>query len=128
LLQKRNLKEPAEYFGKYALPGGHVNKGERYTDAAVRELKEEMGIELECPQLIEVYDELFYQNKEVDSRGWRVTVAVLFEIREIPDIAIDNLEVNGYDWVSIDDILNGKYELAFNHREIIGDAFGYGLI
>jgi ADP-ribose pyrophosphatase YjhB (NUDIX family) len=129
LLQKRNLAEPAKYFGKYALPGGHVNRGERYADAAVRELKEEMGIELKCPRLIEVYDELFYQNKEVDNRGWRVTVGVSFEINgRLPEVFIDNLEVSGYEWVSVEDILNNKYELAFNHHEIIVDAFGYGLI
>lgn len=38
------LKRTDDFKGFYLLPGGHVDEGERVIDAAVRELKEELGI------------------------------------------------------------------------------------
>ncbi|MBO7258325.1 MAG: NUDIX domain-containing protein [Alphaproteobacteria bacterium] len=38
------LKRTDNFKGWYLLPGGHVDEGERVIDAAVRELKEELGI------------------------------------------------------------------------------------
>lgn len=132
LLQKRNLPEPKEYFGTWALPGGHVNKGEDYRAAARRELKEEMGLEAGYLDLIDIYTTMYDKNfKEIDSRGWRATIAVLWTPqtkKEIENISIDNDEVSGYTWTEVDDILSEKVQLAFNHLEIIKDAVVFGLL
>lgn len=37
--------------GLYSLPGGHVEEGESVRDAAVREMREELGIELNAADL-----------------------------------------------------------------------------
>jgi 8-oxo-dGTP diphosphatase len=46
LIIKRNLNEVA-YPGKWALPGGKVEMGETIMDTLKREVKEEVGIEIE---------------------------------------------------------------------------------
>ena len=47
LLQNRRKKD----WQGYTLPGGHVEKGEAFTDAVIREMKEETGLDVIEPVL-----------------------------------------------------------------------------
>ena len=60
LLVKRN-NEPNK--GKWALPGGVVKVGEGVEDATVREVKEEMGLEIKLEGLLSVLDDIHYDGK-----------------------------------------------------------------
>ena len=48
LLQNRVKKD----WQGYTLPGGHVEPGESFVDAVVREMKEETGLTIEKPKLV----------------------------------------------------------------------------
>ena len=60
------------FAGLWALPGGFVEEGECLSDAALRELKEETGIEVrELEQLFTAGD------PGRDPRGWTVSVVFM---------------------------------------------------
>jgi 8-oxo-dGTP diphosphatase len=61
--------------GFYALPGGHVDPGENYSQAACREGLEEVGIKLTANQLKQV---LTFQAYDVDA----VRTGVFFEVTD----------------------------------------------
>lgn len=78
LLAKRG-QEPAK--GTWSLPGGAVELGEKLVDALKREIREEIGVEIQVGGLIRVLDRILcdedkrirYHYVLVDYWGWRVS-------------------------------------------------------
>lgn len=63
LLTKRGNKSRNEV-GKWEIPGGRVQWGERLEDAIKREVKEELGVDIEIIELLDVYDHLIPDEKQ----------------------------------------------------------------
>jgi 8-oxo-dGTP diphosphatase len=108
LIKRKN--EPFE--GRWALPGGFVDIGETVEEAAIREMKEETGLEVEIVRLVGVYSE-----PDRDPRGHTVSVAFLANPlggEFAADTDADEVEV--LDPFSV--------ELAFDHRKVVSDALG----
>ena len=105
LIQRAN--DP--YEGSCALPGGFVDVGETVEDAAIREAKEETGLDVELLRLVGVYSE-----PDRDPRGHNVSVAFLARAEGDPSAASDAAEAAFLDPSSTD--------LAFDHESIISDA------
>jgi len=111
LLVKRG-SEP--FKGKWALPGGRVECGERVEDAALRELKEETGIDAELVTLISVYSD-----PQRDPRGHYVSVAFLAVPKgeATPKAGTDAAEAK---WFPLSEV--PWDDLAFDHAQILKDA------
>ncbi len=104
----RRASDP--YEGFWALPGGFVEVGETTEEAAVREAREETGLEVELVRLVGVYSE-----PDRDPRGHNVSCAYLARVRGgEPEAATDAAEVSFLDPKEV--------ELAFDHERIVADA------
>lgn len=110
------IERGAEPFkGCWAFPGGFLNMDETTEQCAIRELKEETGLEVTDVRQIGTYSKV-----DRDPRGRTITVVYLAEV-DSP------MEVNGQDdaakaqWFPIDVLP----ELAFDHDEIVSDAIEY---
>jgi len=107
LIRRRN----PPFQGHYALPGGFVDYGERMEEAALRELREETGIEGRIVRLIGVYS-----RPDRDPRGHCVSAAYLIEANRHEAVA-------GDDAAEAEFVSNFHTErLAFDHDEIVADA------
>lgn len=108
----RRKNEP--FKGKYALPGGIVEYGERVEDAAVREAEEETGLKCKIERLVGVYSD---PNR--DPRGHFVSICFILapvggELKagsDAEDVKVFKLEE--------------LPELAFDHEKMIKDAEVY---
>jgi len=101
------------FAGRWALPGGFVNKGETLKEAAHRELQEETGLTAEP-----LYQLAAYGDPGRDPRGWTVSVVFwgwIAEGRIAPRAGDDAAEVRWWP-------LKHLPALAFDHAEIIADA------
>jgi 8-oxo-dGTP pyrophosphatase MutT (NUDIX family) len=83
------------YVGYRSLPGGYVGRFETGAEAAVRELREEIGITARTDQLVKVYDEV----KDWEGKRDHVEIFKL-ELDIRPEITIDRREVVAAGWYS----------------------------
>jgi 8-oxo-dGTP diphosphatase len=110
LLIERGL-EPFE--GKWALPGGFVQLEETLEEAAIRELREETGVD-------KVYLEQLYTVGTVDRDPRERVVTVAYcALVNLQDYSLKAAtDASNAAWFEVDDIP----DLAFDHQEILATA------
>lgn len=97
--------------GQYALPGGFVDYGERMETAALRELREETGIDGKILRLVGVYS-----RPDRDPRGHCVSAVYLVDPGDAMPVAGDDAAAAEF----VAD--HASLTLAFDHGEIVADA------
>lgn len=100
--------------GCWALPGGHVDKGESSLDASVRELEEETGITVPASDMRQVGA---FDAVGRDPRGRYVSVAYTATLPALIEPAAGD-DATGARWWP----LAALPDLAFDHAEIVAEA------
>lgn len=101
------------YENHWALPGGIVEYGETVENAAVREAKEETGLDIEIERLVGVYSK-----HDRDPRGHFVSIC--FFCRRVGGELRTSEETREVREFSKEEIRS--IQLAFDHRKILKDA------
>ena len=107
----------APFEGMWAIPGGFKRPNETLDDAAKRELAEETGVD--GASLLTQFGA--YGDPGRDPRMSVVTIAYLAVLRDVGAV-VEGADAAAAALLPVSDVLNGKIELAFDHREIVRDA------
>ncbi|MCS7124023.1 MAG: NUDIX hydrolase [Candidatus Bathyarchaeota archaeon] len=108
LLEKRK-GEPGR--GKWSVPGGLVELGETVEEAVVREVKEETGLDVADPELIDVVDNIVRDEKG-EIKYHFVIIDYLVKVRGGEVRAADDAEE--LKWIPLSEV--EKYDLTKTFR------------
>jgi 8-oxo-dGTP diphosphatase len=100
LLIKRRF-EPNK--GRWALPGGLLETGESLAEAARREVREELGVEVEIEELFQVSEEMI-KDGEGRVRFHFILVDYLASLRPRDAKITLNEESESFQWVAPDEV------------------------
>lgn len=125
LMMRRGPRtQPKQFQGFWAIPGGHLEKGELGHIGAQRELKEETGLSVPLTE-ITLFDVATEPDR--DPRQWTVGLIYTTCLNQDIDIGTlvpeDEQEVSGITWVSVADIMYNKVILAFDHKRWVISAY-----
>ncbi len=96
----------------WAIPGGFIDYGEKAETAAVREAREETGLEVQLVRLLGVYSD-----PKRDSRFHTISTVFVGAASGTPVGADDAADAAVFTEETLPD------EIVFDHREILGDYF-----
>ena len=96
--------------GEYALPGGHVEYMESFEDCLRREIREEVGIEIDNPQFIHVCNSDHYKPRHGVYLGFQMD----WLAGEVENVEPDKCD--GWDWYGPDELPEPLFKLTKQPR------------
>jgi len=114
------LTQSPKWNNKWTLPGGHIEPGESFADAAIREAEEETGLKVKPVDII-AYGEL------IDSKDFhRPAHFIYFDVYCIlngGELKLDGQELTSYQWLTPKQAL--KLDLAESYSDTIQKLIEY---
>lgn len=107
IVREANTYSDSTQLGKYTLPGGRINLGEKYFDGLKREISEEVGLEIEPVKPIEIgewYPEI---------NGVKNQIIAIFYLCKAKNTDIKlSEEHDSFAWVNLDNLQEYSEQLV----------------
>lgn len=101
------VQNRVKYWKGITFPGGHIEKGESFTDSVIREAKEETGLDIKNPKICGT---VHWCNKDTDERY----IVILFKTNEYSGNLIKKTEEGEVFWTSKKNLKNFNLSPNFN--------------
>jgi nucleoside triphosphatase len=108
------LVESPKWKGGFTIPGGHVEVGETLVEALQRELREEVGLNVEDPELLMIQEAIF--SKEFYKKRHFIFFDYVCRAKGV-SVKVDGEEITGYRWVTPREALKLKLD-AYTRRSV----------
>ena len=99
--------------GLFTVPGGHVELGETCEDALVREIKEEVGLDIKVVDLVSIQQVIY------PSEFWKRAHFIFFDylcsMEGNQSVIVDTKEIQGTIWSDPKDALNLNVDRYLRH-------------
>ena len=105
--------------GRWCLPGGHCESGESVTEAVIREVKEETGLDVDMIRMTGVYSSPHRLLEYAEGDRFHL-VALNFEVRATGGTLTLSDETNEFAWCTRSEI--EAMDVMEHHLERIDDA------
>lgn len=113
--------------GTYALPGGFKNNNETSHDAALRELREECGIDLKQISQKQLISSIIFDSptRNIENGSIpRITIVYCYNLATYVNVTLTaSDDAESCDWFDIDDAIN-NLNMFSDHRDIICKQLG----
>src|SRR5438105_15871556 len=89
------LTKSHKWFDKYTLPGGHIEVGETMKEAVIREVKEEVGLDVEVAEMLLMQEAIFA------GEFWKRKHFIFFDFlckSRDQQVKLDGRELQEYVW------------------------------
>jgi len=89
------LTKSQKWFNKYTLPGGHIEVGETMKEAVIREVKEEVGLDVEVAEMLLMQEAIFAEE------FWKKKHFIFFDFlckSRDQGVKLDNRELQEHVW------------------------------
>lgn len=112
------LAQSHKWFGKFTMPGGHIELHETMKEALKREVKEEVGLDIEVIELLSVQEAIF--SPEFSKPKHFIFFDFYCKCKD-DKVTIDNDEIQSYLWVDLKEAL--KKDLDSFTRKTLEEYF-----
>ena len=102
--------------GNWATPGGGHDPGESLVTTAVRETKEETGIDVEVTGLVGIYTDPGHRIEYTSDGEVRQEFSVVFTARPVDGQPTINSEASKVEWLTADEVLSKPMHSSMRMR------------
>jgi len=114
------IRSPQKWNGAFVLPGGRIKRFERIMEALEREVREEVGLQVEAKRFLDVQEQIVIESTEKE--GYHLIFLNYLCSVLTTNVALDGVEAQEYIWLKPEIAL--QWNLEANTATLVRQFLG----